>query len=263
MPLWIHCPQCDQHYQFPEEAAGKQAACPKCGRVLAVSAPAPAAMPVPPAPRLPQAVPQPVPMPRAEEPLWAVPVAGGRRPPVPDDRRQPRPRPMDYRRPAPAAPRILPSPETLDPSLPATAGDDPKIYHHPACGGGAAFTPDVAARLSGDPFGFTPAVYCAACRRYVGLRSVVWHGTRETLAAYRGRLRRQMHPGKILLRLLGGPLIGALLGAALGFLANPNARLLGLLAGLVIGLPLGWFVTGVVYQVGWAMGRRKKAAGAA
>ncbi len=247
MPLWVHCPQCDQHYQFPDAAAGKQAACPKCGRVLSVSAPAPAPMPIPPAPRMPP------PRPQQEEPLWAVPVA--------DSRRPLRPRPIDDRRPAP---RSLPSPETLDPNLPATAGDDPTAYHHPACGGGTTFSADVAARISGDPFGFVPATYCAGCRRYVGLRSVVWQGTRETLAAYRRRLRRQMHPGKILLRVLGGPFLGALLGAALGFVANPNARWLGLLAGVVIGLPLGYFVTGIVYQVGWAMAKKnKKASGAA
>ncbi len=192
-------------------------------------------MPIPPAPRLPQ------PVPLQEGPLWAMPVAQGCQP---------------------AVPRRPPSPETLDPNLPAMAGDNPTAYHHPACGGSTTFPPDVAARISGDPFGFIPATYCAACRRYVGLRSVVWQGTRETLAAYRGRLRRQMHPGKILLRVLGGPLIGALLGVAIGFLANPDARWLGVLEGVAIGLPLGYFVTGIVFQVAWSMAR-KKASGAA
>ncbi len=163
MPLWVHCPQCDQHYQFPEASAGKQVGCPKCHRVLTVSAPAaqPAPMPIPPAPRLPQ------PVPLQEEPLWAMPVAQGRQPT--------RPRPIDDRRPRPASPRRPPSPETLDPNLPATAGDNPTAYHHPACGGSTTFSPDIAARLSGDPFGFVPAAYCAdlpaltsACARWSG-----------------------------------------------------------------------------------------------
>ena len=270
MPLWVHCPQCDQHYQFPDTAAGKQAACPKCGRVLNVSAPPPAPIPIPPAPRLP---PQRIPAaphlpPQPEQPMWALPVApeGRRRAADPADRLPPRPRPFDDRRPAPPAPAPAPpppkpaTPETLSPDLPATAGDNPTAYHHPACGGVTTFSPDVAARISGDPFGFIPATFCASCRRYVGLRSVVWQGTRETLAAYRVRLRRQMHPGKILLRVLGGPLIGALLGAGIGALANASARLLGVVEGVVLGLPLGFFVTGVVFQIGWSLAQKKKAA---
>ena len=195
MPLWVHCSHCDQHYQFPDAAAGKQAACPRCGQVLKVSAAAPAPMPIPPAPRMPQpqripAAPDLPPPPRPEEPMWVLPVEPDhrRRPPHPDDRRPPRARPIDDRRPpapAPAPPRPAPTPETLSQDLPAVAGDNPTAYHHPACGGVTPLPPDGAARITGDPFGFTPGVYCSTCRRYVGLRTVVWQGTRETLAAYR------------------------------------------------------------------------------
>jgi len=144
--------------------------------------------------------------------------------------------------------------------LPATAGDNPTAYFHAGCGGNTPLSADVAARITGDPFGFVPAAYCVKCGRYVGLRAVVWQGTRESLAAYRARLRRTMRPGKILVRVLGGPLFGALLGAAVGALANahnPRAVGLGVLAGLLIGLPLGWFVTGVAFQLAWSMGRKK------
>lgn len=250
MAQWVHCPQCDQHYQFPAAAAGKQVSCPKCGKALAVPTAAPA-MPIPPAPELP-------PAPRAsrsDEPLWALPVSQGNGPP----RRGPSTPP-----PLPPRPRVVDQTPAED--LPAVAGDNPTAYYHAGCGGSTTFSPDVAARLTGDPFGFIPATFCAKCRRYVGLRAVVWQGTRENLAAYRARLRRSMHPGKIALRVLGGPLLGALLCAAIGALANahnPRAVGLGILAGLLVGLPLGWFVTGVVFQIAWSVGRRKKAAPAA
>jgi hypothetical protein len=68
-----------------------------------------------------------------------------------------------------------------------------------------------------------------------------------------------MHPGKILLRVVGGPLIGVLLGAGIGALANSGARWLGVLEGVLIGLPLGYFVTGIVFQILWSMAQRKKA----
>ncbi|HVS38178.1 MAG TPA: hypothetical protein VMS17_21645 [Gemmataceae bacterium] len=267
MPVWVHCPHCDQHYQFPDAAAGKQAACPKCGQVLKVDRPPPAPMPIPPAPRLPQpqripAAPELPPPPRQErpeQPMWALPVEPERGRPV--DRRPFRPLPMDHRRsapPPPPPPRRIPSPETLSPDLPAAAGDNPTAYHHPACDGVTPLSPDAAARILGDPFSFAPAVYCNTCRRFVGLRTVVWQGTRETLAASRARFRRLMHPGKILMRLLGGPLIGALLGIGVGFLANPSARWLGVLEGVVLGLPLGLFVTGIVFQVRWSMARKNR-----
>jgi hypothetical protein len=250
MARWVHCPQCDQHYQFPDAAAGKQASCPKCGKALTVPAATPAPMPIPPAPELP---PPPRPAPRSEEPLWALPVSqGGDRPPRKESSTPP---------PAvPLRPRVVDQTPAED--LPATVGDNPTAYFHAACGGSTTFSPDVAARITGDPFGFIPATYCAKCGRYVGLRAVVWQGTRENLAAYRARLRRSMHPGKILLRVLGGPLVGALLGAAVGALANlhnPRAVGLGILAGLLVGLPVGWFVTGVAFQLAWSMGQRKKA----
>jgi hypothetical protein len=216
-------------------------------------------MPIPPAPRLPQ----PAPAPQQEEPLWALPAPSqGRRPFGPDGGNRP-PRsapPLASPRPAP------PAEEPLDPNLPATAGDNLTAYYHPACRGSTTFSSDVAARITGDPYGFIPATFCAKCQRYVGLRAVVWQGTRENLAAYRARLRRQMHPAKTLLRMLGGPLIGALLGAAIGAVANAgNARAMGLgiLAGVLVGLPLGWFVTGIVFQIAWSMRRGRKGSAAA
>jgi hypothetical protein len=249
MPLWIHCSQCDQHYQFPDAAAGKQASCPKCGKLLAVAAPAPPVPPVPSMPRVPQAVPSaparvpPAPADNGEEPLWALPVPSQSGRPVADDDAQ-------------AAPPRAAEPPTED--LAATAGDDPTAYFHRACGGSTTFSQDVAGRISGDPFNLLPGTFCARCRRFVGLWAVTWQGTRETLAAYRARLRRQMHPGKILLRLVGGPLAGVLLGAGVGALANPGARMLGVLAGVLVGLPLGYFVTGIAFQIGWSLARRKK-----
>ena len=269
MPLWVHCSQCDQHYQFPDAAAGKQAACPKCGQRPERQRPRPGADADPTGAahcRRPQripAVPDLPPQPSEEAPMWAC--RSGRKaagPPAPaDGRPMRRGRRRLPRLAGPAAEAA--SPETLSPDLPATAGDNPTAYHHPACGGTTTFTPDVAARISGDPFSFVPATYCASCRRYVGLRSVVWQGTRETLAAYSDPPSPTNAPRKDLLRVLGGPLIGVLLGAAIGALANPDARLLGILEGVVIGLPLGYFVTGIVFQIRWSMGQKKKAKAAA
>ena len=62
----------------------------------------------------------------------------------------------------------------------------------------------------------------------------------------------------IALRLVGGPLLGALFGAAVGAVANLENMDLGVLAGVLIGLPLGYFVTGMAFQIGWAMAHKKK-----
>ncbi len=230
MAQWIHCSQCDQHYQFPDTAAGKQAACPKCGKLLAVGAPAPAVPAVP----LPRAVPKPVR--EAAEPLWALPV---RR-----DRREPTAGPSRQAPPAEAAA--------------AAYVGVPNAYHHEACGGDTTISPDVVAWMTGDPYGFIVSTKCANCGRYVGLRAVTWKDTGETVAAYRKRLRRQTYPLLIALRLVVGPLTGALIGAAIGAVANLKNWDLGALAGVVIGLPLGYYVTGMAYQIGWAMTRKKR-----
>jgi hypothetical protein len=260
MAQWIHCPQCDQHYQFPALPAGKQPACPKCGRLLTVSA-APAAAP--------QAIP-PVPLPLQEEQpgeeLWALPASrnGDRRPAAEATRDEdpPRRREKPFLAPPPRGPSqpALPSrpaggvapPEALP-----TSGN-PTVYYHEACGASTSISPDVAARISGDPFSFIPATLCAGCRRYVGLNTVAWQETGEKLAAYRARLRRQMHPLRMALRLLIGPLMGALVAAAVGAAVNPRNWDLGALAGVLIGLPLGYFVTGIALQIAWSMSRSKK-----
>lgn len=227
MAQWVHCSQCDQHYQFPDTAVGKQASCPKCGKLLAVGAPA---RPVPAAPPLPRVPP----VREAAEPLWALPVR------------------RDRREPAAAPARQAPTAEA-----PAYVGV-PNTYHHEACGGDTTISPDYVAWMSGDPFSFIVSSKCAKCRRYVGLRALVWKDTGENVGAYRKRLRRQMHPLLIALRLVGGPLLGALLGAAVGAVANLRNMDLGVIAGVLIGLPLGYFVTGMAYQIGWAMAHKKK-----
>src|SRR4051812_31255417 len=125
MALWVPCPQCDQHYQFPDAAAGKQASCPKCGKLLAVNAPAPQ---VPSVPRVPPLAPvRPTRVPAApadegEEPLGALPVPSQPGRPAPDDAR---------RSPAPA-PRLQPV-EAPAEDLAPTAGDNPTAYYHAAC----------------------------------------------------------------------------------------------------------------------------------
>lgn len=236
MAQWVHCPQCDQHYQFPDTAAGKRAACPKCGKLLAVSAPAP-----PPVPSIPAIdIPAARPAPKAREELpWAVPVR----------RRRPEPEAEE------APPRPEPPPEP--PPGPAFVGV-PNTYRHDACGGDTTISADYVAWMTGDPFSLIVSSKCAKCRRYVGLRGLVWNDTGENVGAYRRRLRRQMHPLLIALRLAGGPLLGALLGAAVGALANMKNWDLGVLAGVLIGLPLGYFVTGMAYQIGWTIGRKKE-----
>jgi hypothetical protein len=256
MAQWIHCPQCDQHYQFPDAAPGKQPACPKCGRLLSASAAAPAAAR--------QAIP-PVPFPlREQEPgeaLWALPVSrkGGR--PVAEaadgedaPRRREKPPPPILL--PPAAPQRPPDAATL-PEVISTP-DNPTVYLHKACGASTSISQDIAARISGDPFSFIPATLCAGCRRYVGLNAVLWKDSGENVAAYRARLRRQMHPLRIALRFVVGPLTGALVAAAVGAAVNLRNWDLGALLGVLIGLPLGYFVTGIVFQIAWAMSHRKK-----
>ena len=260
MAQWIHCPKCDQHYQFSDLAAGKQLACPKCGRQLSVGASAPAAarQPIPP-------VPAPLRDVEPPEELWALPASrNGSRPVAeaaldeePQRRREKPPlaQPLRSPMPAAAAPR---QPEVETPPDEPSTPDNPTVYLHKACGASTSISQDVAARISGDPFSFIPATLCAGCRRYVGLNSVLWKDTGENVSAYRARLRRQMHPLRIAVRFLVGPLTCALLTAAVGAVVNLRNWDLGALFGAAIGLPLGYFVTGIAFQIAWAMAHGKK-----
>ena len=219
MAQWVNCPQCEQHYQFPDTAAGKQAACPKCGKLLAVGAPAAPAVPSVPLPQ-----PRAVPIPAAAPPLWVLPVA---------QKEAPRP--------------TAPAPDGV-----------PNVYHHDACGGDTTIAPDVVAWMTGDPYNFILSLKCANCGRRVRTRALTWKDTGETLKAYRKRLRRQTSRLLTVLRLVVGPLTGALIGAAIGAAANLKNWNLGALAGVVVGLPLGYYVTGLAFQIGWMMTRKKK-----
>ena len=89
---------------------------------------------------------------------------------------------------------------------------------------------------------------CAGCGRYVSLHSVEWPQTGETLARFRFRLRWEMHPLLIAVRLFLGPLAVALVGAALGALFNLRHPGAGLFTGAVLGLLLGYFLVGFFFQ---------------
>jgi hypothetical protein len=122
----------------------------------------------------------------------------------------------------------------------------PDVYYHEACGGSTKISPDIVRMITSDPFRLIVSTYCSGCRRFVGLGSVEWPETGETVADFRARLRSQMHPFLIIVRLLLGPLAVALIAGLVGLLTGKAA---GLLCCSTIGFPAGYFVVGFIFQL--------------
>jgi hypothetical protein len=112
-----------------------------------------------------------------------------------------------------------------------------RAYVHPRCGGTTIVSGDDFTRLA-NPFTFVSQTYCAACGSFVGLGSVEWEDTGETISAYRSRLRAEAPLGLKLFGWVIGPLGGAAIGTLIGFACTPRE-----LMGPGIGAFMGLFVT--------------------
>lgn len=124
----------------------------------------------------------------------------------------------------------------------------PRVYYHPGCGGSTQISDDIVRMIVSDPFRPISSTLCAACGRYVSLHSVEWPETGETLAQFRFRLRWEMNPVLIAVRLFLGPLAITFFGATLGALIHLRHPVSGAFAGGLVGLMLGYFVVGFFFQ---------------
>jgi phage FluMu protein Com len=133
---------------------------------------------------------------------------------------------------------------------PARYKEAPDVYVHDECGAATSLSDDIVRLIASDPFWLLTSTLCVECEKYVSLRSVRWEGTNETMAAFRARLRRAMHPMLIVLRLVIGPLLGGLIGLGLGpLLLKDDTKGAGYIIGASVGLILGYFVTGWMFQL--------------
>jgi hypothetical protein len=123
------------------------------------------------------------------------------------------------------------------------------VYCHEGCGGHTKVSRDIVAMIVSDPFRPISSTYCSGCGRFVSLHSVVWDDTGETVAAFRARLRWDMNPLLVLLRVVLGPLFGTVLGGIGGVLIAAERPAFGALAGCAIGFLVGYFLIGLVFQV--------------
>jgi hypothetical protein len=217
MPITITCPDCKKHARFPDQMSGRWESCPGCGRSLFLS------------PEL-----------REEDVPFVEPAGEPDPPEVVPVRRL---RGDFFRNPEEERPRRGRGPEER-PSYETV----PHVYYHPDCGGSTRISDDVVRMLVSDPFRPITSTLCAGCRRYVSLHSVEWPETGETVAQFRFRLRWEMHPLLIAVRLFLGPLAVTLFGAVVGALFNLRHPATGLFTGGLIGLLLGYFVVGFFFQ---------------
>ena len=217
MPIVITCPDCKKRARFPERLSGKWESCPGCGRSLFLSLEL-----------------------REEDVPFAEPAGG---PDAPEVNPVRRPRGDFFR-------------NQEEEQLQRGRGREgrptyeqvPRVYYHPDCGGSTRISDDIVRMIVSDPFRPVTSTLCAGCGRYVSLHSVEWPETGETLAQFRFRLRWEMHPLLIALRLFLGPLAVTMFGAVLGALFNLSHPATGLFTGGLIGLLLGYFVVGFLFQ---------------
>jgi hypothetical protein len=214
MPIVITCPDCKRRAQFPEQRSGKWESCPGCGRSLFLS------------PDL------------REEDVPFVEPAG-----EPDVGRVRRPRGDFFRDPEEERRRREGGSEGRP-----TYEQVPHVYYHPDCGSSTRISDDIVRMIVSDPFRPISSTLCAGCGRYVSLHSVEWPETGETLAQFRFRLRWEMHPLLIAVRLFLGPLAITFFGALVGAPFNLRHPVAGLFTGGLIGLMLGYFVVGFFFQ---------------
>jgi phage FluMu protein Com len=213
MPIELRCQQCQTRLSLAETLAGKKVKCPRCATILVV----------PTAEEEPADVEEVQEVDPSSEP--ALNTA--------EDEEVERPRKRKSKG-----------------KKPSRYDEAPDVYVHDECGDATSLSDDIVRLIASDPFWLLTSTYCASCEKYVGLRTVRWEGTNETMAAFRGRLRRAMHPMLVVLRLVIGPLVGAGIGVAVVPLMlknDPNG--VGYIVGPIIGLIIGYFATGWIFQM--------------
>lgn len=119
MPILITCPSCQTKLSVPDDSAGKQAKCSRCGTLMLIRPPVPAAMPAPPVAAVPPSALRPKPTappvaaPPPPQPQSTAPPAA-----APKPRTKPSAPPHAPTAPAPAKPRrlsVVPAPEPAKP----------------------------------------------------------------------------------------------------------------------------------------------------
>lgn len=148
------------------------------------------------------------------------------------------------------APPPPPPPAPADPNAPRPQYQDvPNIYCHTTCNMDTHISDDIVAMIVCDPFRPILSTPCAGCQRHVPLSEVAWTETKENVAEFRARLRREMPQQLLLLRLVGGPLGLAILALLLALVASTQNPVPAALGAFVIGGVLGYFFTGFLFQM--------------
>jgi hypothetical protein len=132
---------------------------------------------------------------------------------------------------------------------------DSRPYVHKRCGEVTVVSGNDFRRLA-NPFDFVPQTYCVACEEMVGLDTVAWDDTGETISRYRRRLRAAAPVSLKLFSWVICPLGGAALGAGAGWLFTTH-RVTGAFIGAFVGLvvtPL--FVTSLLLRWVWRLDYR-------
>src|SRR5438093_4430661 len=114
-----------------------------------------------------------------------------------------------------------------------------RVYVHPDCGGGTKVSGYDFYRVA-DPFEFVSSTYCAGCSRYVGLGSVKWEGRKDSIRAWRRKMRAKAPLSLKLFRWVIAPVVCGLLGLLIGLVAaDEKGKALAAIIGLVIGALFG------------------------
>ena len=95
-----------------------------------------------------------------------------------------------------------------------------RVYVHKKCRGETVVSGDAFDNLS-NPFTLVTGTQCCACNKAVNLGQVYWADTRETLAAYRRRVRRKA-PLNLELGMAGAILLCGVIGAIIGRVIKPG-----------------------------------------
>lgn len=111
--------------------------------------------------------------------------------------------------------------------------------------------------LLANPYVLVLRTYCGGCCKFVGLNSVAWRDTGETIAHYRRRLRAEAPTSLKICGFAFGPIGLILIGAGVGWLVSGDP-----LAGPVIGGVIGVILSTtrlmhVVARLGWGVDFRK------
>ena len=138
------------------------------------------------------------------------------------------------------------------PSKKRRAARSSRVYLHPDCGGGTEVSGYDFYRVA-DPFEFVSSTYCASCSRYVGLGSVQWEGRKDSIRAWRRKMRAKAPLSLKLFRWVIAPAVCGFLGLLIGLVAaDEKGKALGAVIGLVIGALFGaWLLLAPVSWLIW------------